>query len=101
MIPQNNNFWTGSKKTEKFEERIDLKLSPKEVLKCRYRITNHSEAMAECYIHDGKHGVRLFPKHKWTIIDDEIYYLSGETGSWVKWLPNIKENLTRFEKEKE
>lgn len=94
----NNDFWSGKK--EKFEEQIDFHISQEECLKCRYRIVNHSEAMAECYIHDGKHGVRLFPKHKWNIVDGRVFYLSGEDGSWVEWFPNVSDNLTRFEKDK-
>jgi len=91
----NKEYWANKELIEKFEEEIVFHLSEQESKKCRFRIINHSTGDAECYVHDGNHGIRLFPKHLWDIIDGKVYHL--EDGKWKRWLPNIKENLDRFE----
>ena len=88
------NWWKGSK-PEKFEEEEVFHLTEKECRKCRYKIIDHSTADAECYVHKGNHGVRLFPKHLWNIIDGQVYYRESLESPWVLWVANISENIKR------
>lgn len=98
-IQNNNEFWQrGRKGIQIFPEEIVFKLTQEESEKCRFRIINHSTGDAECYIHNGNHGVRLHPKHLWDIRDGLIYF-KDQSGQWQRWLSVVKENLTRFEKE--
>lgn len=98
LLNNPNEFWSNAKRIQRFPEGVILNLSQDEVKKCRFKIINHSTGDAECYVHNGFHGVRLFPKHMWDIRDGQIY-IKDSSGKWREWYPDVKENLTRFEKE--
>lgn len=88
-----SKFWAEAEKNksiEKSEEQVIFHLSDKEARRCRYELTDQTQRMAECIVHE-YHGVRLHPPHEWDLKNGIVYY-KGE-----RWFPNIKENLTRFE----
>ena len=89
-------FWDQAEKAksvEKIQEEQIFHLSEKEAQKCRYEIIDNTQRMAECTVH-GYHGVRMHPPHLWDLKNGIVY--QKVNNEWIKWFPNIKENLGRF-----
>jgi hypothetical protein len=88
------NYWK-SNKVETFPEEEVFHLTEKECRRCRYKIIDHSTGDAECYVHHGNHGVRLFPKHLWNIVDGRVYYRPAQDQPWSLWSADIAANIKR------
>lgn len=63
----------------------------------RFRITNQSLRLATCTNPPHRDPIvfRLFPPHLWDIRDGQIY--RKVDGQWIRFVPDLKKNLERFE----
>jgi len=94
-------FWKDAKnkgRVETSDEQVVFHLSTEEAKKCRYRIVDMTQRMAECYVHRDviSHGVRLHPPHLWNI-DSEGKVFHKVNDQWIEWTADIKQNISRFD----
>jgi len=97
-------FWkslrgpNGKSNVETFnqEEKDVFKMPIEEWEQLRFRITNQTMRLAECYNHPKgiAFGFRLHPPHLWNIIDGVLF--KKVKGKWVKFVPDVEDNLERF-----
>lgn len=93
-------FWESVDKaanSELHEDKEVFHLSQKEAAKCRYEIVDQDNRLAECTVHRDvfSHGVKLFPPHLYDIRKGILYF--KKNGEWIKWIPVVKENVSRIE----
>ena len=86
----------GSVNYERITEGDVFKMSREDWDKLRFRISNMTLRLVECYNHpQGKvFGLRLHPPHLWDLRDGVLYKKTPE--GWVKYFPNFDENLERL-----
>lgn len=103
FVPQSQparEFWDAVEKAKAGEDHVEQEvfhLTQKESAKCRYEIIDQNNRLAECTVHRDtfSHGHKLFPPHLWDIRKGILY--RKVNGEWTKWVPIVKENVTRFE----
>lgn len=105
QIPFIPNFWdsfvdtkTGEKLYETREEESPFKLPPEEWDALRFRISNKTLRLAECYNHPQglSFGIRLHPPHLWDIREGIVYKKVKK--QWVRYRPDFDDNAKRVER---
>lgn len=97
-------FWEAMRKKqdasyEEWKDKEVFNLSQKEAQRCRFEIVDQNHRMAECTVHrdNFSHGIKMFPPHLWDIKAGIAYHKVN--GQWERWIPQIKENVQRLDKE--
>lgn len=102
VAPPIPSFWdslidkrTGKKLYETREEQDPFRMPIEEFEKLRFRMSNMTLRLVECYNHPQGlvFGFRLHPPHLWDIREGVLYKKVNK--QWVKFIPDYNENTKR------
>lgn len=94
------NFWAKNKEgkyildVENYNEEDVLTLGNIDFEACRFEITNMTQRLCTCTVHQKEgfaHGFRLHPPHLWNIVDGKLF--KKIDGKWVRFLPKPEPRL--------